>query len=463
MKDVIFQKMNGIILSLFIVVNIAFSNSYAQDNSQGRMDWWKEAKFGMFIHWGLYSIPGGEWHGVDYGKEMGDASAEWIMHQADIPREKYAGLTRRFNPLKFDANEWVSLAKNAGMKYMVITAKHHDGFSMFDTDMTEYDVIDATPFNKDVVRELAEECRKQGLKFGVYYSHSRDWYHRKHVRKDPEPPSKEYQAFVKGQLRELLTNYGDMAVIWFDTGDKFTELNASYGRMVQKLQPECLISGRLRGGENMSDYIQLGDRSIPYRRIEKDFETPMTMRDNWGFDRDEDNWKSREDLLERFVLTVSRGGNMLLNVGPKSDGTLCSEEIERLNAIGQWMKTHGESIYGAKASPFDFDFKWGTITHKSGRLYLHVLNWMSDGISFSGLKTPVKRAYLLDDQRELLNFNQNTKKGSITVTLPSDAINPYITVIALELKGKLKIDESVEGKYHWNKGKGIKLHPDARK
>ena len=228
-----------------------------------RMAWWREARFGMFIHWGLYSVLGGEWQGLDYGKEMGGASAEWIMLSAKIPRDDYAALAKQFNPVKFDARTWVGLAKQAGMKYIVITAKHHDGFSMFGSTLTPYNVVDATPFHRDVVKELAAECRRQGLKFGVYYSHSRDWYNRKFVQTDPDPPSPQYADFVRGQLRELLTGYGDLGIVWFDTGDRFTDVNSSYGHLVRQLQPRCLISGRLNGGDGASDYSQLGDRRIP--------------------------------------------------------------------------------------------------------------------------------------------------------------------------------------------------------
>jgi alpha-L-fucosidase len=429
-----------------------------------RMAWWREARFGMFIHWGLYSVLGGEWQGFDYGKEMEGASAEWIMLSAAIPRQEYAALATRFNPVKFDAREWVSLAKEAGMKYMVITSKHHDGFTMFDSKMTTYDIVDATPFKRDVIKELSDECRRQGLKFGVYYSHSKDWYNRKQVRADPDPPPPQYVAFVKGQLRELFTNYGDLGLVWFDTGDQFAEVNTSYGRLVRQLQPKTLISGRLHGSEGMSDYVQEGDRRIPARRVTGDVETPMTMRDNWGYDKDENNWKSVQDLLERLSLCVARGANMLLNVGPRPDGKFSPEEITRLKAIGRWMKVNGEAIYGTAPSPFDYDFEWGSISQKPGKLYLHVLKWNPDGIAFNGLKSKVTKAYLLADRTKApLAVEQDVTKGLIKVTVPNKPPDPNISVIVLDVPSGIEIDKSAKGQYHWKKDVGIRLNVEKIK
>ncbi len=456
------SKLVTVMLTICCVA-ITFS-AFAETRSDHdqRMAWWREARFGMFIHWGIYSVAGGEWNGVDYGKEMGGSSAEWIQLQAQIPKDEYAQLAKRFNPVKFDADRWVRIAKRAGMKYMVITAKHHDGFSMFDSAMTDFDIVDATPFKRDVIKELADACRKEGLRFGVYYSHSRDWHNRKFVRKDPEPPTPEYVAFVKGQLRELLTNYGPISVIWFDGGDKFTEINSQYGELIRKIQPNTIISGRLRGRSGISDYASQGDRYIPSAKVKTDTEVPMTMRDNWGYDRDEDNWKSVKDLIERLSLTVCRGSNMLLNVGPRPDGTLCPQDIERLRAIGKWMDVNGESVYGTTASPFDFDFTWGSISQKPGTLYLHVLKWNPLGIEFAGLKSKIKKAYLLaDPDRTPLGLTQDVNSGFVKVHVPYTPPDENDTVIALDIDGTLHIDKSAAGIYHWVKDTGIKLQKGA--
>jgi len=426
-----------------------------------RMAWWREARFGMFIHWGLYAVLGGEWNGLDYGKEMGGASAEHIFFRSPIPREEYKSMAGRFNPVKFNAAEWVRIARDAGMKYMVITSKHHDGFSMYGTKMTRYNIVDATPFKRDVVGELAAECRRQGIRFGIYYSHSVDWENRKRAWRNLPPPPPEYVRLVKGQLTELLTQYGRMSLLWFDTGDQYQDVNSEYGELVKRLSPETIVSGRLGGHANIADYRSEGDRRIPPARVTGDAETPMTMRDNWGYDRDEDNWKSVQDLIERLSLTVCRGANMLLNVGPTPEGTYTPEEVERLSGIGQWMKVNGEAIYGTSAGPFDFDFDWGSISQKPGRLYLHVLKWNPTGIAFPGLKTPVKRAYLLSDpKRAELKVAQDHEKGLTKVSVPSQAPGPYVNVIVLELNGELETDPAAKGRYVWVKGIDIRLNKE---
>jgi alpha-L-fucosidase len=428
-----------------------------------RMQWWQEARFGMFIHWGLYSVLGGEWDGKDHGKEMGGASAEWIMLKAPVPTEEYEKLAQQFNPVKFNAKEWVGLAKEAGMKYLVITSKHHDGFSLFDSKMTDYDIIDASPFKRDIIRELSEECKIQGIRFGVYYSHSKDWRNR--GRSEKNRPSDEYVALVKGHLHELLTNYGDIAIIWFDMGDKFTDINTEYGNIVKKLQPNCIVSGRLNGKRNISDYRSEGDRRIPRKRVVGDVETPMTLRDNWGYDKNEDNWKSDRDILERFSLTVCRGANMLLNVGPRPDGMLCPEEINSLKAIGRWMKINGEAVYGTSASPFDFDFPWGSMTQKGNKLYLHVLKWNANGIQFKGLISKPSKAYLLAaPELQLPTVEQDADTGITTVMVPTKAPDLNVPVIVLEFDSAIAVDQTTTGEYHWNKGTNIKLrNPKVKK
>jgi len=426
------------------------------------MTWWREARFGMFVHWGLYSMLGGEWEGFDYGKEMEGASAEWIMLQADIPTDDYAALAERFNPTKFDAAKWVAIAKDAGMKYFVITSKHHDGFSLFDTELSDYDIIERSPFKRDVIKELADECARQGIRFGVYYSHSKDWYTRIKRRSDPNPPSANYIAFAQGQVRELLTNYGDIGVLWFDTGGPFKEINSQYGQLVRQLSPQTIIGSRLNASdESLHDFRTMADRSIPEGRVDFDAESPMTMRDNWGYDRDEDNWKSVKELLQRFSLTVCRGANMLLNVGPTPEGEFVPEDVERLQAFGRWTRINGEAVYGTEGSPFGHDFEWGSMTQKPGRLYLHVLKWKSNGIRIPGLRSSVSKAYLLAGPAESLEVN--SENGEVLIATPGTAPDENVSVIVLEVDGPIEVDPTATGERHWNVGTGIRLNTEKIK
>ncbi len=454
-----FVMREGILIILLIFIILYLTNLFASSINDDKLQWWREARFGMFIHWGIYSVLGGEWKGKDYGKEMGGPSAEWIMRSAKIPIEEYKLLAKEFNPVNFNPKEWVGLAKEAGMKYIVITAKHHDGFCLFDSKYTDFDVIDATSFKRDIIKELSEECKRQGIRFGVYYSHNFDWTHRPTMTKEA------YYNLVRGQLRELLTNYGKISIMWFDMGNKKEkEVNDSYAEIVKELQPDCLISGRLRGTPGMNDYSQQGDRRIPSGNVKGDAETPMTMRDNWGFDKDEKNWKSTKELLERLVLSVSRGANFLLNVGPKPDGTFCPEEVERLKSIGEWMKINSEAIYGTQMSPFDYDFPWGTITRKNRekKIYLHILKWNPEGIFFDNFKTKIKKAYILAAPSMLLKFDQDLEKGTVRIKIPQQNPGKYITVIALELEGEINIIPE-KRPYFWHKGTGIKLDKNANK
>lgn len=438
--------------------------AFAEDaiTQDERMAWWRDARFGMFIHWGLYSIPGGEWKGTDYGKEEGGASAEWLMNSADIPKEEYRKLTEQFNPTDFDAAEWVSTAKAAGMKYMVITSKHHDGFCLFDTDHTDYNVMDATPFKRDIIKELSEECAKQELRFGVYYSQFKDWYHRGRKRNAGTMSVDDYLDMVQGHMDELLINYGDMAVLWFDTGGNNVVEADRQGARVRQLQPGTVICSRLysrkvpKAKRKYADFESLPDRTIAPKRMDGDVETCMTMRHNWGYDRDENRWKSTKDIIERLVLSSSRGVNFLLNVGPTPEGTFCSEEIDRLNAVGQWMKVNGESIYGTEYSPLDFDFPWGAMTRKPKTLYLHVLKWNPDGIVFNGVVgKPAKAYFLADPERAALAVRQDTTGRITTIDVPSEAPDPNDSVIVLEFNAPVEIDKAAKGRYHWSKRTGL--------
>ncbi|MDB4345750.1 alpha-L-fucosidase [bacterium] len=461
-------------LKVFCALMAAFtympSTSSADMVDDSHMEWWRDARYGMFIHWGLYSIAGGEWEGKDYGKEQGGASAEWLMNSVKIPGKKYREtLAPEFNPTNFNAKEWVSLAKESGMKYMVITSKHHDGFCLFDTDATDYNVIDASPFKRDIIKELSDECAKQGIKFGVYYSQFKDWYHRARGKAKGTLTTEEYLNLVEDNLEELLSNYGEMSVLWFDTGGKnLIEANAQ-GARVRELQPNAVICSRLYSRsvppnkQKYADFNSLPDRMLPAKRATVDSETCMTMRHNWGYDRTDDAWKSEKDIVEFLALCAARGVNLLLNVGPDPLGNILDEETVRLKAVGKWMAENGDSIYGTTASPVDFDFWWGAMTQKEQTVYLHVLEWKKECIEFNGIAgKPSKVYFLSDEKQEALPVSYDAMSHVTKIEVPAKALDARNTVIAVEYDTPIVSDPNAKGKYHWYTTRS-KRHTDIAK
>lgn len=392
----------------------------------GRLGWWREAKFGMFIHWGLYALPAGVWKGRDI-----PGIGEWIMHRAEIPVKEYEQLAARFNPVRFNAAEWVSLAKRAGQKYLIITSKHHDGFCLFKTQHSRYNVVDATPFRRDVLKELAGECARQGIKLGFYYSQTQDWYHPDGVGNDWDfdPAEKHFDAYlesyVKPQVRELLTSYGPVAVIWFDTPLGIErEQSQSLLDLVHELQPECLVSGRL--GNGLGDYASAGDNQIPGELVNTDWETPATINDTWGFKSKDTNWKSPEDLVRKLVDIVSKGGNYLLNVGPTAEGVIPQASVERLTAMGDWLSQNGESIYGTRPGPIQGE-AWCRTTAKEDRVFLHVFNWPRGGkIALRTVTVSSARMLATNEKLEV-----EAGGGAVTILAPGTAPDAIDTVIEL--------------------------------
>jgi alpha-L-fucosidase len=415
--------------------------------SAERMAWWRDARFGMFIHWGLYAVPAGEWKGRHTPK-----IGEWIMKNERIPVEEYETLVPQFNPTKFDAREWVRIAKAAGMKYIVITSKHHDGFALFDSKVSDYDVM-ATPFKRDILKELADACRAEGIRLGFYHS-IMDWHHpdaqRPHFpdyEKHPNPRWERYvESYMKPQLEELLTGYGPVAVLWFD-GEWIKEWSDDQGRaldrMIRRLQPEIVINNRIGAGrqgmKGMSREGSFGgDFGTPEQEVPAmglagvDWESCMTMNDTWGFKHFDDKWKSKETLVRTLVDVASKGGNFLLNVGPTGEGLIPAPSVDRLAAMGAWMKTNGEAIYGTSASPVPAP-SWGRVTRKPGRLYLHVFEWPKDRTLSMPLPAPPMSAYLLADaKRTPLAVKHDS--GTVAIRVPEAAPDEIVSVIALEVE-----------------------------
>lgn len=407
-----------------------------------RLKWWEEARFGFFVHWGLYAIPAGRWKGKYY-----ERIGEWIMHSAKVPVEEYEQLAAEFNPVKFDAEKWVSLAKQAGTKYFVITSKHHDGFALFDSPSSDYDIIDATPFGRDPMKELAEACRKAKMPFGFYYSQAQDWHEPGGLGNTwdfSKPSQKKFKAYleekVKPQLRELLTQYGPIALIWFDTPrDMREEHSIELKHFVHSIQPDCIVSGRI--GNNVGDYGSLGDNQIPRGGLGLPgaWETPATLNDTWGYKTDDKNWKSTRVLLELLVDLASKGINYLLNVGPTAEGVIPKASVTRLEAMGRWLEVHGEAIYGTQGSPFPYEFSWGRMTRKGRNLYLHFFQWPRGRLVVYGLRNKVKSTCLLGDRDAAIEVTQDSDSATgshrLELRIPRKRPSGEIPVLRLDLDG----------------------------
>ena len=389
-----------------------------------------DTKFGMFIHWGLYALPAGEWKG-QYVRGIG----EWIMFRARIPVKEYEQLATRFNPVKFNADEWAQLAKDAGMRYLVITSKHHDGFAMYGSKASKYNIVDATPYGKDPMKDLSAACAKRGLGFGFYYSQDQDWHEPNGRGNDWDfPAQRQPQVYLENkvlpQVKELLTGYGKLSLIWFDTPGLLSEQQVTELRKtVKALQPTCLLNSRI--GHHKGDYLQTGDNAIPIQVYAKQkWEVPATLNDTWGFKKNDQNWKDPGDLIAKLADVVSKGGNYLLNIGPTAEGVIPEASQQILRTMGTWLAANGEAIYGVSASPFWFpDITW-RCTVKPGKVYLHILNWPGRKFRFEGLESEVKRTYFLANRQEV-PFQRNGV--ALEFTLPEQPVDPHNTVLVLEI------------------------------
>ena len=428
-----------------------------------RMAWWRDARFGMFIHWGLYSIPAGTWD----GKEI-PSIGEWIMNRASIPVADYKALAGQFNPVAFNAHDIVALAKGAGMKYIVITAKHHDGFAMFDSKADPFNIVSATPYHHDPIRDLAEECKKQGVKLGFYYSQDQDWTApggAAYKTGDHQPPTFHWDKAQDGdyatylhtkaipQMQELLTNYGDFpVVIWFDTPTKDMTPQLA-GEIVALLNqhPNLIWNNRLGGGYQ-------GDTETPEQYIPaqgypgRDWEACMTMNDTWGYKSYDTNFKSTETIVRNLVDIASKGGNYLLNIGPDSKGNVPQPEIERLKEVGKWIDVNGEAIYGTKPTLFGEEagsfsttekdkegkpkfvatWKWRSTT-SANKIYIELFTWPDGKFHLDKAPRAITGAYLLGDKSKKQLKVTHSGTG-VDVALPGTAPDPIATVLVLQTK-----------------------------
>lgn len=396
--------------------------------------WFKEAKFGMFIHWGLYSKLGGEWKGKKYY-----GSGEWIMNQAKIPVKEYEQVAASFNPTGFNAEEWAQLAEDAGMKYMVITAKHHEGFSMYDSKATTFDMMDATAYRKDPMKPLSEAVRKRGIQFGFYYSQFQDWYEPNGGKNgwDFDESKKNYPLYYQQkaipQIKELLTQYGPLGILWFDTpGGMTKEQTKSFIDSLRLLQPGCLFSSRV--GHGLGDYKDLGDSEIPSSPMNGAWESLYTHNDSWGYIQHDLNFKTPETIIHLLAQVASRGGNLLLNVGPDGNGRIPAYSIRYLKETGKWLRANGASIYGTTYGRIP-DQPWGVSTSAPGKQFLHVLKLPADRkllVPLSGTAN-INKVYLLKN-KQALTFSR--KLNDLFIELPP--LPPAADhVVVVEYKGTL--------------------------
>jgi len=445
------------------------------EDRDARMRWWR----GMFVHWGVYSTTGGLYKGQKLPN-----SAEWMMCRGKIPIAEYEQYATEFNPTKFDADKFVGLAKQAGMKYLVITAKHHDGFAMFGSECSDWDVVDRTPFGRDIMKELADACKKQGIRFGFYYSQAQDWHHPggfgnswdktiKRVSSDEYVMNK-----AVPEVRQLLTDYGDIGIFWWDTPRKMTRESFDALHSLTGLQDNVITNDRL--GEDYPGDYKTFERHIPDRApVGKDWEVCMPISGSWGYKIGDDNFKSTTKLIRNLIEIASMGGNYLLNVSPTGEGILLPQAVERLEAVGEWMKVNGESIYGTQASPMG-ELEWGRCTSKESNgettLYFHVYDWPADGkLVVPGLKNAVQNVSLLEGGTPL---KAESGDDGVSVSLPAEAPDEHASVIAIKVSGTLEVEAvlptvGTDGKLaltadrayinnnEGSKNAGVRLHDDV--
>ncbi|MDR2037218.1 MAG: alpha-L-fucosidase [Bacteroidales bacterium] len=455
-----------ILLFLLSLQGMLYAQTPEQAAHDNKMGWWREAKFGMFIHWGPYSLYGGVYNGFNQHR----GGAEWIMNRCKIPVAEYRAKASTFNPVKFDADAVVRLAKETGMKYIVFTTKHHDGFAMFKSNASEFNIVDYTPYKKDIVAALADACRKHDMKLGFYYSQSQDWCNaggataRKLMWEGwPNPDSvriNKYTAANKGawdclqldatfeeyfyrvslpQVKELLSNYGDVSVIWWDTPMSISDKLAGELKAELSKYPQIITNDRLKRPNFPGDYKTPEGRVPKAADIEGvDWETCMNIGGSWGYKSWDKSWKSSEMLIRNLITIAARGGNYLLNIGPDPEGVVPEEAVSRLKDMGQWMKTNGEAIYGTQRSlhtPV-----WGECTRKDGKssttLYLCVFDWPTDGKLVFDASYRIKNASMLHDGSKLTA--KKTKEG-IVIDIPKQAPDQIASVIKLELSQKLPV------------------------
>lgn len=426
------------VLALALITQaIAAADDYlpSPENLKAR-EWYRDAAFGMFIHWGPYAVL---------------SDGEWVMNIKNIKKNDYEKLGDFFNPIDYNPAEWVALAKQAGMKYIVITSKHHDGFAMFDSKLTDWDIVDRTPYGKDVLKMLAEECRKQDIALFFYFSqldwNHEDYYPRGRTGRDLGRPEEgewySYLDYMDGQLTELLTNYGDIAGIWFDgwwdKKDADWRLRQTYD-LIHELQPQCLIGNNHHEAPKPGEDFQMFEKDLPGHNTSGysedsvvgslPLETCETMNHSWGFNLRDDNHKSPEELIHYLVKASGYNANFLLNVGPMPNGEIQPEAVERLKAVGEWTDAYGETIYGTRAGPIP-PRDWGVTTQKDGTVFVHILNWHDTAFLLPKFDGEIESISLFHNKKAL---HYNVSDLGTVINLPSEALELTDAVLEVKLK-----------------------------
>lgn len=429
---------------------------------ESRIQWWREAQFGMFIHWGISALPGGEWK-----EKVVHGYAEHLMRKEKITKIEYLEVAHRFNPVEFNAEEWVLTAKNTGMKYFIVTAKHHDGFAMYDSEVSDFDIIDQTPFKRDPMAELAAACRKYGMKFGFYYSHAFDWEH-------PDAPGNDWEYNNPGgdlhlfggrnwydehpelvpkavkylneksipQIKELIHKYHP-DILWFDTPHKIPlSENLRILKEIRETDPDVVINGRLArsGSISFGDYKNTSDRPAEFYPVEGDWEAIPTTNESYGYNQHDYSHKPAGFFIRLLAKSASRDGNLLMNIGPMGNGAFDPTDLGILKGIAKWMDKNSESIYETDKTYLPLQ-SWGVTTQKEDKLYLHVFQWPTDGkLVVGGLKSAINKAYFLTDIMQHSLKVERINSLDLSIRVPEQAPDSNNTVIVLETKGKIQAD-----------------------
>lgn len=436
--------------------------SASMKTHEQRIQWWRDAKFGMFIHWGVYSLPAGEWK----GKKV-SGYAEHLMRKEKISKKEYLEVAHQFNPVLFDADKWILDAKKAGMNYFIITAKHHDGFAMYDSKVSDFNIMAQTPFKRDPMAELAAAAKKYGMKFGFYYSHAFDWEH-------PDAPGNDWEYKNPGgdlglyggvnwyvvhpellpkavkyvdekaipQIKELLSKYHP-DILWFDTPQKLPlSENIRILKAIRETDPNVVVNGRLvrSASANFGDYKNTADRPAEFYPVEGDWEAIPTTNESYGYSKYDSSHKTSGFFIQLLAKAASRNGNLLLNIGPKGDGTFDAKDSQILSGIEKWVAKNAESIYQTHKTSLPLQ-NWGVTTQSGNKCYLHVFDWPKDGkLYVGGLKSKIDKTYLLTDVKKNTLITQAIGDGDFYINVPKKAPDTVNTVIVLALNGQLETD-----------------------